>query len=63
MPMTLTLNDEELGLLTAVLEQDLHGLEVEINHTDDRAFKADLEHRAAVLRGVVERLGGGKSPG
>jgi hypothetical protein len=59
--MMLTLNDEEHATLTQVLERALRDLRVEINHTDDRAFKTLLQERGRVLRGIFARLGGDPS--
>ena len=56
--MTLALSDEEREMLAQLLAQDLRELRVEINHTDDRAFKAHLQHREQVLSGLLTRLGG-----
>ncbi len=41
--MPLEFNSEEITYLERVLERHMKGLIQEINHTDSRAFKADLQ--------------------
>ena len=54
--MTLALSDEEQHELLRALVQYVEELRREINHTDDHAFKARLQHQAHVLQGVMSRL-------
>jgi hypothetical protein len=55
--MELTLNQEERGETTRLLEDAFRELRVEIHHTHDSEDKERLKHRERVLRGLLERLG------
>lgn len=59
--MTLTLGEEEQEVLSHALAHYLNGLRDEINHTDDREFKARLQHQEDVLQGLASRLGDKRS--
>jgi hypothetical protein len=50
------LNDEETKLVQTVLGNYHLHLEVEIRHTDTRAFREALEKREKALAAVIERL-------
>ena len=54
--MPLMLSDEEREVLSHALAHYLDELRREINHTDDHAFKARLQHQAHALQGLVSRL-------
>ena len=55
--MTLTLSDEERGVLSHALAHYVDELRREIDHTDDHGFKSRLQHEAHVLQGLADRLG------
>jgi len=59
--MTLTLSDEEQEVLSQALVHYLDELRREIDHTDDRTFKARLQRQAHVLESLVSRLGDTRS--
>ena len=48
--------EQELKLLTELLETATHELQQEINHTDARRMKADLRRRLQGVRRLDERL-------
>ena len=54
--MTFELTQAEYELLAEVLEERLHSLRVEIQHTDSRAFRAMLLAREHLLQSVCDRL-------
>jgi hypothetical protein len=51
----LALHDEELVILTELLESARNKLAVEIRHTDHRAFRDDLRHRLMIVEELLER--------
>ena len=51
----LPLNDEELAVLTELLESGLARLLIEIRHAHHRAFRDELRHRLAVVEELMER--------
>jgi hypothetical protein len=51
----LTLNNEELAILTQLLESEHARLLVEIRHTDHRLFREELRRRLALVESLVER--------
>ena len=55
--VSLEMNDEEVKVLSSVLENYHLHLEVEINHTDRREFREALVKREKALKAVIERLG------
>ena len=59
--MTLTLGEEEQEVLSRALAHYLNELRDEINHTDDHAFKARLQHQEHVLQSLASRLGDKRS--
>ena len=61
--MTLTLSDEEREVLGLALAQYVEELRREINHTDDHAFRGQLERQQHVLQAVASRLSDTRSPG
>jgi hypothetical protein len=54
--VTLTLSDAEAEVLRTALQHFLVELEREINHTDSREFKKDLEKTEQLLREVTNHL-------
>lgn len=53
---TLTLTEEEAGVLAEVLDQALGDLRYEIADTDNHAFREGLRTRYALLEAVRSRL-------
>ncbi len=53
---TLSLDSEDAVALQQVLEAALHGLRVEIVHTDNRAFRKMLEDREQKLESLLVRV-------
>jgi hypothetical protein len=51
-----TLNEEESAVLQQALQTYLSELRSEISDTDDRKFKAGLQHEREVLERVAETL-------
>jgi len=51
----LSLSNEELRILGALLESERAKLLVEIRHTDHRAFRDELRHRLMVVEGMAVR--------
>jgi hypothetical protein len=51
----LNLSDEELTILTELLESAIGKLLVEIGRTDHRAFRDDLRRRLKVIEGLAAR--------
>lgn len=54
--ITLELTQDEEEMLGQVLQHSLATLELEIQHTDHKEFKALLRHRRDVLKGLADRL-------
>ncbi|HEX9082357.1 MAG TPA: hypothetical protein VF768_08760 [Holophagaceae bacterium] len=54
--MELSLNPQEAELLHGLLERALADLRMEIQHTDRKAFKAELKHEEAQLLALLDRL-------
>lgn len=54
--MDLYLDAKETQLLLGLLERDLEELHREINHTDNRSFKADLKADEALMQGILGKL-------
>jgi len=52
----LDINAEEKEDLEEVLQGCLDSLELEVSHTDHRAFRDMLKQREGVLRRVLEKL-------
>ncbi len=50
------LSDEEWELITELLEREQSELPVEIRHTRNLDVRAGLQHRAALVRHLLERL-------
>ena len=50
------LSDAEWGLVVELLEQELHGLPVEIHHTRSTDFASNLHHRLDMVRDLLGRL-------
>jgi len=53
---SLTLDSEELAIVSELLASDRARLLVEIRHTDHRVFREELRRRLTVLERLVERL-------
>jgi len=53
----LSLNEDELAILTELLEAARTELLVEIHHTHHRNFRDYLRKRLNVLEGLLERVG------
>jgi len=51
-----TLNEEELQILTELLESERVRLLVEIRHTDHRAYRDGLRHREELVEQLEERI-------
>jgi hypothetical protein len=49
----LNLNNDELALLTELLESERTKLLVEIRHADHRAFREELRRRLAVVENLL----------
>ena len=47
--------EEELQILTELLESERVRLLVEIRHTDHRAFREELRHREQIVEQLAER--------
>ena len=56
--MQLDLTDDEAVALRELLDQHLSSMHSEISHTDNPEFRAQLNSRRDVLRGLRARLGG-----
>ena len=54
--MTLELSPEEVSLLTMLIKWRLGGLNVEIDHTDNREFLALLRRQRGMLEALASRL-------
>jgi hypothetical protein len=54
--MELTLTHQEAELLHDLLDRALMDLRQEIQHTDRKAFKANLKNEEAQLRAILDRL-------
>jgi hypothetical protein len=50
------LSDEEWDLIVELLECERNELPVEIHHTRSDSVRKDLQHRAEVVRRLLERL-------
>ena len=50
------LSDEEWDLIVELLECERNELPVEIHHTRSASVREDLQHRAEVVRRLLERL-------
>jgi len=48
--------EDELNLLTEVLECEKVKLAVEIRHTDKRLFREDLKHRLDLVETLLARM-------
>ncbi|HXK02659.1 MAG TPA: hypothetical protein VMS37_09675 [Verrucomicrobiae bacterium] len=48
------LSDEELAILSELLESERARLLIEIRHTDHRVFRDELRHRLAVVESLAE---------
>jgi hypothetical protein len=55
----LNLPDEELAVLSELLESSRARLLIEIRHTDHRAFRDGLRHRLTLVEDLIERFGSG----
>lgn len=51
----LKLNDEELRIISELLERERSKLLIEIRHTHHRAFRDELRHRLSLVEMLVER--------
>ena len=54
--VTLQLTPDEVDLLRFILDSYLTDLRDEISNTDNRDFRADLKHREAFLRKLLQQL-------
>jgi hypothetical protein len=54
---SLSLNDEELDILTELLVAERDKLLVEVRHTDHRSFREELRHRREIIERLLERVG------
>lgn len=59
--MVLDLTDEEVGLLREVLGSVIGALSPEIADTDNPEFRRYLMARRALLRAVLDKIGGAPS--
>ena len=50
------LSDEEWDLIVELLECERNELPVEIHHTRSASVRQDLQHRADVVRRLLDRL-------
>jgi len=50
------LSDEEWDLVVELLECERNELPVEIHHTRSAGVRADLQHRAEMVRRLLDRL-------
>jgi hypothetical protein len=50
------LSDEEWDLIVELLECERNELPVEIHHTRNDSVRKDLQHRAEVVRSLLDRL-------
>ncbi len=50
------LSDEELEILSQILQNSLATLELEIGHTDHQEFKTLLKRRREILRGLLAKV-------
>lgn len=53
---TVVLNPEEREILATCLEQALRDKQVEVHRTDSLEFKEQLEHQAALLQQVRDKV-------
>ena len=51
----LDVNNEELEIITELLESERAKLLIEIRHTDHRAFRDGLRHRLLLVEKLFER--------
>ncbi len=54
---TLTLNDEERVLIQGMFEQALRDTRVEVHRTHTPDYRASVQHREEVIRGLLSKLG------
>ena len=54
--MELTLTHQEAELLHDLLDRALMDLRQEIQHTDRKAFKANLKNEESQIRAILDRL-------
>ena len=54
--MQINLSDEQVRELKSALDRQLHGLETELVHTDDRAYREGLKTSMATLEAIRQRL-------
>jgi hypothetical protein len=54
----LTLSDEEVSLLTELLDRDLRDLKQEIGSTEGFEFKEGLKAQEQAMVGLIEKLTG-----
>ena len=54
--VTLQLTDEEHGVLTVLLEEDIPDLRYEIGNTDSYDYRQGLKHREQLLKAILEKL-------
>ena len=50
------LSDEEWDLIVELLECERNELPVEIHHTRSASVREDLQHRAEIVRQLLDRL-------
>jgi hypothetical protein len=55
--MQLDLSDDDVELLSEVLDTALDRLTSEIGHTDNRVYRQNLKNRRDRLRGLIDVLG------
>jgi hypothetical protein len=51
----MSINGEEIAILTELLESERARLLVEIRHTDHRLFRDELRHRLTLVEQLAER--------
>ncbi len=59
--VSVTLNDEETAELLQLVEHSLGETRVEVHRTHTPDFRDKVQHREAVLRGLVEKLKSARS--